>query len=263
MLNAMDDEQQVISGLTDTGVLVGFIWAWGSASAQTLEDFSEEQGHDEAWFGTTRHTLLKDRMHRVFSTGKYLHPVDGVAVDTSLVLQGLRPAERESLPKIEPGMVRYRPLNGSPAWVCGGHRYLLASAPVGRVADLPWSRKSPTKQAVAARPAPDLVQSLFTASDMEDPGDVLTPWFDDLAADALVLAHSLSSSTGVGEFVLGRPCDNDGGGSAWYWHRDLLAFGPRPTPRRAPKVIPIGDDSEPDALVRLRRSGVSGLEQQA
>jgi hypothetical protein len=46
---------------SEVNALNGFRWAYDSAAAKALDDYSEEDGHDATLFGVSRYTLFRDR----------------------------------------------------------------------------------------------------------------------------------------------------------------------------------------------------------
>ncbi len=103
-------------------------------------------------------------------------------------------------------------------WAFKGRRFLLASCAFGKLDELPWPRKSPTKQRVARQREPNPAQvSLFAdAADAEIAGleELLANTYR-LDLDTFVVAHTLDSVSQGTELVVGRPLFNSGGGQAW------------------------------------------------
>jgi hypothetical protein len=252
------EQQEVIDQLAAAQVLPGIRWAYRSAVARALADYSESAGYDATSLGMSRFTLFRDRLDRVFACGKYAVPdgTDGrVSVD---VLEAeLTEEDVRTMPHLPPDLVRSAPLNGSPGWAWQGLRWLLASCTFGHVDDLPWSQKSPTKQRVASQLNPDPNQaSLFEGMTEEEVGGIqaLLAAAKQLDLDTFVVAHSLDPLSGDRELVFGRAQLNPGGGRAWHWRHDLLGTPPTGGGRRVPELPPpTGPDSTSDAPVRLRR----------
>ena len=67
----MTEKTDLIAKLQAAEIFNGIRWAYASAVSRTLADYSEDAGHDSAWLGSTRYTLFRDRLDRVFSCGKY------------------------------------------------------------------------------------------------------------------------------------------------------------------------------------------------
>ncbi|MEU3007877.1 hypothetical protein [Streptomyces sp. NPDC007020] len=266
----MSEQQNALEDLGSSGVLSALAWADTSAYRRTMEDYDPETGHDQGWVGTTAHRLFCDRLHRVFSTGKYAVDVpEAAGAGLDAVAAGLFPGEYRKMPIIAPGVVTWSDLNQSPGWRCGRWRVLLASFVYGESNRIPWPRKSPTKRRVASQGEPagylephpmlpfddELDRSLVSvvqAVSEEEEGLDLT---------SLIAAHSVELEVGLRELYLGRSRLNRGGGKAWYWKHDLLAtdFG---TPSTG--TIPTSPGPRPespgvqDAPVRLRREAREG-----
>lgn len=253
----MIDRDELIAELNDTGVLGAIRWAYLSATERVLTDYSAAAGHDATWVGVSRFTLLRDRLDRVFSCGNYSVPenIDG---ELSLDVLHAELSDRDiaTLPDIDPTLVSRANLSGSPGWAHGGVRWLLASAPFGKLDGLSWPQKSPTKQRVAQQPSTYADQpTLFDHFTADEQAGLATAVSEpQLDLRTLVVAHSLEADHGNRELTIGQPRLNAGGGSAWYWRHDLLQLPPddggqlRPT-----KPAPTGPEDAPDAPVRLRR----------
>ena len=253
----MSEQQDVIADLRDGGVLTGVRWAYLSATGRSLDTYSEADGHDATWLGNTRFTLFRDRLDRVFRCRRYaIHSGDD-DVDLDLLHAELAKADVDSLPRVQPGAVRRSDLNGSPGWAFANYRFLLASGEYGKLDQLAWSQKSPTKQRVARQLNPEPPQPTLFDVSYEDAVAQLQAALaaeQSLGLRTFVVAHSLDPLSQQMELVLGRPRLNSGGGQAWHWWENLLgtphADGCRRTDN-TPK--PTDPNSEPDAPVRLRR----------
>ena len=233
---------------------MGIAWAFRSAVARTLDDYSEATGHDAALQGFMRHTLFRDRLDRVFADGRYLVDDGDPSSGVDLLHDGLTARDVETMPILVPALVRRADLNKSPGWSFGDVRFLIASSPFGEIDQLPWPKKSSTKQQVATQPNPDPDPSLFDGVAPGEPGSLpAATEVGLLDLDTYVVAHSLDSVSGEVELVLGRPRFNEGGGSAWFWRISLLDEPPSmPTTRDATPDLPGPHDDVPDAPVRLR-----------
>lgn len=257
----MSERQDVIASLEDAGVLPGIRWAYLSATARVFGDYSEAAGHDATWVGITRFTLFRDRLDRVFASGRYAVR-EGVDSELSLDVLHAELTERDiaTLPRLAPDLVVRADLNGSPGWGWQGWRWLLASSAFGKVDELPWPQKSPTKQRVAQQPNPDPDQaSLFDhLADEEVPGlAALVAAVHQLDRETLVVAHSQDIDHDGRELVIGRARLNFGGGDAWRWRHDLLDVPPSEGRRGSvTRPAPTGPDKVADAPVKLRRPGV-------
>nr|WP_276978301.1 hypothetical protein [Ferrimicrobium acidiphilum] len=254
----MNEQQEVMAVLGDAGVLAGIRWAYISATDRVTDDYSEATGHDATWAGMTRFTLLRDRLDRVFACGKYALAAGGDgSVSLDLLHVELSEQDIKTMPHLSPDLVERADLNGSPGWAWGEWQWLLASCAYGKIDQLPWPQKSPTKQQVARQRNPQPPQlGLFEGfADAEIAGLELlgTPKVS-LDRQTLVIAHAQDMDHGKREAVLGRPRLNAGGGPAWHWYLNLLT-GPSSGGQRhldnAPH--PLDPDNVPDAPVRLRR----------
>jgi hypothetical protein len=249
------EQQDVIEELGEAGVLAAARWAYLSAIARSLELYSEDDGHDAAWLGNTRFTYFRDRLDRVYGCEKYaVHSGDENA-DLDLLHAQLTRADSEAMPALPLGLVRRSNLTGSPGWVFGRYRFLLASGTYGKLDQMPWPQKSPTKQRVARQRDPEPPHpSLFDDFADDEVGGLETALAaTQLDLDTFVIAHSLDPLSQQTELVFGRPRLNSGGGPAWRWRQDILAIPPAGGGRRpgaTPK--PSGPDTVPDATVRLR-----------
>lgn len=261
----MSERDEVLEALGQSGVLSAVRWAYGSAAARTLEDYSEDAGHDAAWFGYTRFKFICDRLDRVFSCGRYAVPddADGRA-SLDVVHTELSQDDVESMPAVRPRTVVRGDLNQSPGWVAGEVRLLLHSiAPGKRSEDLTWPSGRPTKRQVAQQPSADVAeQTLFESlGEAELGGDALFDQTTALDLRTLVVAHGLHPVTGSRELVLGHPRLNDDGRRPWYWTHDLLQTRPGDGERLRPAPAgPVHPQDVPDAPVKLRRRAESGSE---
>jgi hypothetical protein len=271
----MGEQQEVIAELTAAGVLTAVRWAYESATRRSLEIYSEADGHDSAWLGHTRFTLFRDRLDRVFACQRYGVPTAGGGLDLDLLYAELSQRDLETMPRLQPGLVRRADLRGSAGWAYRRHWFLISSAEFGRLDTLPWLEKSVTKQLVAMQLGPDLRQpSLFeglltdgvlpdqllpdgTRSGTALPGrlDPLLLVADrELRLPTFIVAHTLDAITGQIELTFGRPRLNLRGGPAWQWRENLLDV-PLPAAGRTevPAAAEVENPSEvPDAPVRLR-----------
>lgn len=253
----MTEQQDVVTELTEAGVLDGVRWAYISATSRTLEMYSEADGHDATWLGNTRFTYFRDRLDRVFACERYAARLGHAGADLDLLYAELSASDIALMPRLDAGVVIRSNLNGSPGWACGPWRLLLASSAFGKLDQIPWPQKSPTKQKVARQADPDPDQpSLFEGfAEEEVPGleSALRAAYE-LDRITLVLAHSLDALSQQKELVIGRPRLNSGGGSAWYWRESVLGVPPSGSGRRIDDApLPTGSDSAPDAPVRIRR----------
>lgn len=235
-------------------------WAYLSATGRALEIYSEPDGHDHALLGNIRFTYFRDRLDRVFACEHYSVRPGQDAADLDLLYAELSTSDIEGMPHVAPDLVRRSNLNGSPGWALGNWRFLLAAFDFGKLHELPWPQRSPTKQQVAGQRAPELPQpSLFEDFAPEEIGGLRAAVSAEHGLDltTFVVAHSLDPLSGQTELVLGRPRLNSGGGEAWHWCQDLLpAAPPDGGGRRVDETpLPAGPDPVPDADVRLRQRG--------
>lgn len=245
----MSEQQDVIEGLDDAGVLAAIQWAYTSAANRALETYSPDDGENTTLLGTTRHTKFCDRLDRVFACGSYEIDVEGG--DDDVLYSQLSAADIASMPRLAADLVRRADLNQSPGWMYRATRFLLNSYDSGSVDKITW--KSPTKRRVASQPDPDPDQKpLF-----EYLADLRHVAEDDdrLGIQTFVVAHSLDPVSGQRELFFGRPRLKDRGEKAWHWRQNLLTMPPATggyRPGTAPR--PTGPDTTPDAPVRLRPS---------
>lgn|GEM_PF-579904 len=257
----MSEQRKVLAELAEAGIQDGVRWAYLSATARALETYSEADGHDAAWLGNTRFTLFRNRLDRVFACDRYaVHSGDGDA-DLDLLYDQLSEHDIATMPRLAAGLVRRCDLNGSPGWATGRRRFLLASCVFGKLDQLPWPQKSPTKQRVAVQRNPQPLQpSLFEGFAPEEIGGLELALAElDLDLDTFVVAHSLDPLSQRGELAIGRPRLNPGGGTAWHWRQDILGLPPADGGRRGGgTAAPSGPNPVPDAQVRLRRADRPG-----
>ena len=253
----MSDRDAVISRLESQGVLLSIRWAFLSATDRVASDYSEAAGHDATWIGVSRFTLFRDRLDRVFSCGRYAVQEGGDgSASLDLLHAELPPRDIESFPVLEAGTVRRSNLNGSPGWATDEFRFLLASAPLRGLDDLPWPRKSPTKQLIASQPHPDPDQGSLFEDIVDDERGGITELLaaEALALDTLVAAHAQDAERAERQLVIGRPRLNEGGGSAWHWMHNLLEAPLRGGGRlQTPEPQTPSPSPAPDAPVRLRK----------
>jgi hypothetical protein len=253
----VSEQDDVIGELEGLGVLAGVRWAYRAATWRTLEIFSEPDGHDAALLGNLRHTLFRDRLDRVFACDRYdLQPGSAATAHLDLLYAELAQEHINTMPRVATNLVRRADLNGSPGWAIGDRRFMLASCTCHGLDNLPWPRKSPTKQRVARQRQPNPAQaSLFDGLvDEEIAGlEELLATAYQLDLETFVVAHTLDHLSEDMELVFGRARLNSGGGQAWYWYQDLLMAPPADGGRQF-GIGPLAPspDSVPDAPVRLR-----------
>src|SRR5215470_13081127 len=103
--------------LGEAGVLAGVRWAYLSAIARSLETYSEGDGHYAAWLGSTRFTLFRNRLDRVFACERYAVSSGDYDADLDLLYDQLSDRDIDTMPRLDPSLVRRSNLNGSPGWV--------------------------------------------------------------------------------------------------------------------------------------------------
>lgn len=253
---SVNEKNKVIGYLRDAGVLDAIRWAYDSALSRTLADYSEDAGHDSTLLGVMRHTLFRDRLDRVFSCGKYQVP-DDAEPDSGLaaLFAELPDKDIATMPRLDPGLVRSSPLNGSPAWRLEDLRILMTSCDFGKTDTLPWGEKSETKQRVAKQHQWDGHPSLFDDTNLLD-GDWILPYAGQLLdLESFVVAHTLDAVSQKSELVIGSPRLNLDGGEAWHWRENLGQVPPTTGGRRFDQPhAPAPDTEIADAPVRLRRA---------
>ena len=182
-----------MASLGVAGVLAGIRWSYVAATSRVLDDYSEAAGHDATWAGMTRFTYFRDRLDRVFACGRYAVPAGSdAAISLDVLHAELTERDIETMPQLSTDLVMRADLNGSPGWAWQDWRWLLASCVFGKIDELPWPRKSPTKQRVAQQHNPDPAQgSLFDELADEEVGglEVLLAATHQLDRETLVVAH--------------------------------------------------------------------------
>ncbi|WP_329420230.1 hypothetical protein OG810_14240 [Streptomyces sp. NBC_01693] len=256
----MSEQADAVADLSRSGVLAGIHWAGITAYRQTMKDYSPQTGHRPGWVGYTAHDLLCDRMDRVFSCGDFQLPAGlpaGAGMDA--VKDGLAQEDFDQMPQIEPGLVSYSPLNGSPGWRHGQWRWLLQSFQFGESRKIAWARKSATKRSVASHPNPNPQPDLFSELSLdgfEFEQIVLSEDDPEDGVATLVVAHSIHRELRQREYLIGRPSLMKG--QAWHWNHNLMANPPEPgsglrfsgDPQ---PYTPNPNDVVSDAPVRLRQ----------
>jgi hypothetical protein len=258
----MKEQRAIVDCLEQARVLEGVRWAYASAIARTLDDYSEEAGYDAASLGSIRFTLFRDRLDRAFACGRYAlqagaNPVDGL----DLLQVELSNRDIATMPSIAPDLVRRADLNHSPGWAFDDVRFLLASCAFGKIDKLPWPQKSQTKQRVAQQRNPEPHPSLFDELAEEEVAGLLALGEEHLDLDTFVIGHTLDTVGPKAELVFGQPRINVGGGEAWHWYVNLLGTPPTRGGVRADPPSAPGPDNVPDVAVRLRRSAAVELPQ--
>jgi hypothetical protein len=254
---AVSEQQDVIAELSEAGILAGVRWAYLSATTRSLETYSEGDGHDAAWLGNTRFTLFRNRLDRVFACEHYAVSSGNDDADLDLLYAELSDRDISTMPRLDAALVRRSNVNGSPGWAHEERRFLLASCAFGKLDQLPWPQKSPTKQRVAQQRNPSPPQpSLFEGFADEEIAGLEAALTAERQLDLVtfVVAHSLDPLSQQVELVFGRARLNSGGGHAWHWRQDLLDTSPADDRRHTDDMpLPTGPNTVPDAPVHLRR----------
>lgn len=255
----MSEQSDVIGLLREARVLDGIQWAFDSAVSLTMDTYSEQDGHDAATLGSLKFAHFRDRLDRVFSCGRYGTGDGDQDANLDLLFASLPDRDVVSMPALGPSLVTRSDLKGSPGWLYQDCRFLLASAPYGKVDRIAWPQKSPTKQQVAQQRDPDPAPSLFDAFDPDEVGG-LTELVHLTEPDVrtFVVGHSLDPLTRRMELVFGRTrLAEVRGESSWRWSENLLVLSPVGGGRRlddAPHSN--APDTTADAPVRLRRGAI-------
>ncbi|MBQ1017969.1 hypothetical protein KBX71_08835 [Micromonospora sp. D93] len=257
----MTEDEKVVAEMTADGIVGALRWAVASAHTRAWADFDPETGHNQTVLGIAAHTLLADRQDRAFRLEKYISTDD--ARDQDVLLAGLLPPEQGTMLTV--AGVERADLNNSPAWRYGQYRWFLSSFEFGKVHEIAWGRKSPTKRKIAAQTGSDSLDQFVLPGTYEDRvGEGLDPVTlrELLAANErnsvlnIVLAHSLDPDTGATELFLGRPRLNIGGGKPWVWLRSLLpgdgGTGSGIRTDASDSTVPANSADVSDAPVRLR-----------
>ncbi|MFG1668064.1 hypothetical protein [Streptomyces sp. Y7] len=260
----MTEQEEVVSDLSKAGVLAGISWAVASAYAETMRDYDPRRGYGPGYVGYTAHGLICDRMDRVFSCGDFHLPA-GLPSDAGMdtVREGLHPDDFDRMPRLNPHLVSYAPLNNSPGWQFGSRRWLLQSFHFGQSRKIRWATKSETKRRVASHPDPDPEPEydLFAAGvlmlDGFEPFPPAMDPDDEETSNTFVVGHSIHEEFKERELVFGRP--NLITHQSWHWKHNLMTLPPEPG-----GGMPVGRDPQPytpnpnevvsDAPVRLRKT---------
>lgn len=249
-------KEELVRQLGDLGIIDSICWAYNSAVARALDDFSGPAGYTTTSLGIMRHDLFCDRLDRVFSCGKYtLGPGQAPHAGLDALTVELSDNDIETMPALDPVTTHRADVNRSPGWIVTDMniRFLISSCDYSKLDSLPWHEKSPTKQQVAQQTVPPQEASLFDDLRVEDAGDIaiLQNPEDELDVDTYIVAHTLEPSTERSELVFGMPNDSSMHGSAWHWRVDLVSTHSVST--LVSKLPESSDsDSTPDAPVRLR-----------
>ncbi|GAA4684085.1 hypothetical protein [Nocardioides nanhaiensis] len=258
----MSEQEAVVKALRRGRILDAIRWAYQSAAAGVADDFRPGKGYDEGWCGFSRHTLLRDRLNRVFSLGPYITPVGtDPRENLDILFEAIPESERATFPLIAPGLVEEADLNGSPGWKYKRMRLLIASIPHDDIDDITWQRRSATKQLVASQPDPDrdgdgtntLLHRLAAAGDT--------------GAKALLDAIEAAKPLDIPTYLIGHGHDLIGGGrrrlvlgrpqlqarEPWAWTENLLTTHPPTAGGLTPPATTPDPTQAPDAPVRLRR----------
>lgn len=260
----MSQSGEVLAALEGAQILDLFDWVGRTVYGRVFQDYEEEAGHTQTIVGTLAHGYLIDRFDRATGCGRFRLPADSPAEEgLHLVRDGISEEAFETMPRIEPGVVTRSNCNGSAGWAYGEIRWILQSHEFGRVDRINWSRKSPTKQDIAARPFADDPNALFdyTELGMEAPDAEFT-------GTTLVLAHAFNRQTGAYEMHLGRSrkaASQEGG--PWHWRHRVASGGSDAVPSSMvgwSTGLPgtAASIEVPDLPVRLRPAAASPITEQ-
>ena len=242
----MTERDEVVTRLRASGVLPAIRWAYLSAAAQTLNDYSEDAGYDASGSGVPG-------IRCFVTTWTGFSPAGATPLRRGNTAY-LTAHDIETKPEVPHTLVQRADLNRSHGWVIENIRFLLASPPYGEIEQLPWPQKSSTKQQVASQPSPEPLPTLFDEFAPGEIGGLVAASEEPLLSDTYVVAHSLDPVGGHSGLIFGRPRFNEGGGDAWYWYVDLLGEPPAEQGQKVEPPSPSGPpDIVPDAPVRLRQ----------
>ena len=202
----MTEQDEVLARFSANGALRAMRWSGEDAARRVRSDMPEAAGYDATSVGGARHSLLRDRMDRVFSCEKYVVREGQDPVDLDVVYQELSDDAIKTFPRIDPGTMRRSNLTGSPGWTDGTHRVLIASAEFGKMRQIRWSDRSATKQRVARQAAtPGAETTVLDALPAEFLADLHRSSNRRLDMPTLIVAHSVNATTGEQELGLVRP----------------------------------------------------------
>lgn len=243
--------------LAGMGALRGLRWSFMDAADRVLNDMPEAAGYDATAIGGARHSLLRDRLDRVFSCEKYRVPDGESTAGLDILHQELSSEAIKTLPRIAPGTITRSNMNGSPGWTDGRVRLLVASAEYGAIDSIRWIERSETKQKVARQSlTPHVEPTILDPLPAEFLDALFANSKRQLDMPTFVVAHSVNIVTGERELVLGRPRDNHEGGRAWLWVVDLLQ-GPDLQQSHGPLLSGQTPNTDvADVQVRLRQPAI-------
>src|SRR5690349_17799946 len=101
----MDERDQVLTFLTDSGALRGIRWAHGSAYREVWQDYNPAGGHDQGWIGYTAHKYMINRQDRVFQCDQYAAPAGEEAVGRDVLADGIVDRDFQTMPQLKSQVV--------------------------------------------------------------------------------------------------------------------------------------------------------------
>jgi len=212
--------------LERAGVIAALAWVARTAYTRVGQDYDPAAGHGRTVSGVLGYTYFQDLQDRAFSLGAFRVPAAEIVAGRSgqdILREGISPEAFTTMPGIPSGTVRRADFNTSPGWAVEDVRWLLQSYPYGKIDDVPWAQKSPSKQRIANQSYIDQPAVLDGWADLGL--DESAAALDTFEGVTLVLAHAFNGATGEYELYLGRPRMKRGrGDSAWHW-RERIARG--------------------------------------
>ena len=139
----MTERDEVVTRLRASGVLPAIRWAYLSAAAQTLNDYSEDAGYDASGSGVPG-------IRCFVTTWTGFSPAGATPLRRGNTAY-LTAHDIETKPEVPHTLVQRADLNRSHGWVIENIRFLLASPPYGEIEQLPWPQKSSTKHRCRSR----------------------------------------------------------------------------------------------------------------
>ena len=265
----MTEENDLFAALQTSGVIDLLDWASTTAFARVAQDYDEEAGHDQAVVGFLAYKYLLDLLDRATSSGKYALPVGASAGHgRDIIRLGISAEAFDSMPRLDPDLIKRSNFNGSPGWAFGDVRWLLQSYHFGEIDKLIWGQKSDSKLQVANQPYVTADTALFDFADlgMDTPETVA---LDEFVGSTLILAHAFNRETGAFEVYIGRSrAPEHWGDGPWHWRRLIITGGTgRPVEGRhaegsvLPGTPPSADVQDADVKLRpLEDEGTNSAE---
>ena len=244
--------RSTLEALGSGDVLKAIAWAEKAATRSAYEQYDEALGHDNGWFGATRHNQFCDRLDRIFSTKAYaIDPQTGASAGRDIVLAGLSKEEQSSLLSIKPGLVTRDDLKQSPGWRYKNFRLLIQSAPVDKFEVFSWKRKGGVKLEIAEQPyfaeevSRPQQQSLFSLTHNSNT-------VQESEIETLVVMHGFEILTQDRKLAIGRPRLAEGDYNSWHW-LEYITEDPSVFRNDWLDLPKTTQSDTPDAPVRLRK----------